>query len=336
MKKPIFADIAELVGGLLAAEKKKKKRRTAGTTSPSTTSSYAASKYDVIDVPALVRALPARPARLPVVLVPGAPRAAPAVPAAPGRRKRTHLEVVRDLAQAKLAAVNVAQAKRRQAAADLLEAESAYYDPNKKRLTPAKIRSVDSAFKAAQENDAKRAEAVGTALAASEAAKAVYETEQARLGIARVDESKGDESKGDDESVEVFVDALPAKKGKRSKKSVDKAFSEYARAKTDREEARAEERTAKSDARLEALRLKTAAADTAKASKAEAKAAKAEAKAAKAAPPLPKGFETLQKLAKAQTAARKEAEKGREKLVGLPVPEAVPLTGLGRFLGRFA
>ena len=86
MKKPIFADIAELVGGLLAAEKKKKKRRPTA----------APSKYDVIGVQKLVKALPARPARLPVVLVPGARRGRP--PGSKNKKKIEPPETAEDLA----------------------------------------------------------------------------------------------------------------------------------------------------------------------------------------------------------------------------------------------
>jgi hypothetical protein len=249
-----------------------------------------------------------------------------------------------------LAAVNAAQEKRRQAAADLLEAENDFYDPNKKRLTDAKIKRIDAAFKAAQENDTKRAEAVGTALAVSKGATAVYETEQARLGIARAPEL--DESKGDDESVEVFVDASPVKKVKTPKKSLDAAFIVV---EAKKKPTKSEKKAAKATAKYEALIAKAAA-------KAEAKDARVEAKAAPAkdarveAATSALGLLALQKRAKAQTAAR---EKGRERyfdVAGLPAPlspgrravppappgfppgdpRGAPLMGLGRFLGRFA
>ena len=339
MKKPVFADIAELVGGLLADEKKKKKRRTAP------------HKYDVIDVQKLVSALPARPARvamparLPVVLVPGAPRDAPA-PALKGR-KRTHLEVVRDLSLAKLAAVNVVQTKRRQAAADLLKAEGPFYDPNKGHLTVAKQSRIAAAYNAAKETDTKRARDLGAALDASKAAKVVYETEQARVGIrAEIPEPE-----------EVFADSTPARKGKSPKKSLNKAFADADRT---AEEARADERGAKSDARLEALRLKAearAARETKALAKsvesatkarskaiksasmgeivadAKAKAAREPAKAAKAAPEAPKALVKFQKAIKAQTAARAEVRRKNYELAGMTAPG--DLTGTGRFLGRF-
>ena len=316
MKKPVFADIAELVGGLLADEKKKKRRT-------------AASKYEVIDVPALVRALPARPARvamparLPVVLVPGAPRdAAPAAPALKGRSKRTHLEVVRDLSLAKLAAVNVVQTKRRIAAAELLKAEADFYDPNKKRLPEAKQKRINAAYKSAQENDDKRARDLGAALAASDAAKEVYAHEQARVGIR--DETP--------EPEEVFADSTPAKKAKTPKKSLDEAFSAAATKKATQAEIKAADKAAKAAERDELKAARIDAAAAAKDLRVEAAAAKATAKAAaKAAPAI--GLLALQKRAKAQTAAR---EKGREKyyeFAGLaPPPE---LVGVGRFLGRF-
>jgi hypothetical protein len=228
-----------------------------------------------------------------------------------------------------LAAVNVAQAKRRQAAADLLVAESAFYDPNKKRLTDAKIKRIDAAFSAAQATDDKRAQDLGDALAVSEKANVVYANEKARLGIR--DETPAPEPE------EVFADSTPAKKVKTPKKSLDSAFIvvEATRTPTKSEKKKAAKAIAKDE--LKAARIDAAAA------KAAAKAAAEDARVeAKAAPPLPKGFETLQKLAKKQTAARKEAEKGRAKyyeMAGLAVPEAAgadPLTGRGRFLGRFA
>jgi hypothetical protein len=314
MKKPVFADIAELVGGLIEAEKKKKKRRTAP------------SKYDVINVPALVRALPARPprpARLPVVLVPGAPRDAPApAPALKGRHRRTHLEVVRDESISKLWAVNAVQTKRRQAAAELLEAESAFYDPNKKRLTAAKIKKIDNAYKSAQENDDKRARDLGAALAASDAAKEVYAHEQARMGIRAETPAP--------EPEEVFADSTPAKKVKTPKKSLDAAFAEASRTKATKAEAKAADKAAKAAARdeLKAARIDAAAA---------AKDVRVEAAAAKAAPEPPKALVNFQKRIKAQTAAREEVRRKNYALAGLAAPGGDPpdLVGVGRFLGRF-
>ena len=52
--KPVFGDVARMIGGLLEDEKKKKKK-----------TSVSASKYAVIDTKKLMAALPARPALFP-------------------------------------------------------------------------------------------------------------------------------------------------------------------------------------------------------------------------------------------------------------------------------
>ena len=354
MKKPVFADIAALVGGLIDSDEKKKKRGAKPLKeAKGLKRRTAASKYDVIGVQKLVKALPARPARLPVMLVPGAPRAAPAPAPLKGRHRRTHLEMVRDESLSKLAAVNVVQTKRRQAAAELLNAETDFYDPNKGRLTDFKQQRITAAYHAAKENDAKRARELGDALAASAAAKEVQAAEQARVGI-RAEKP---------EPEEVFADSTPAKRVKTPKKSLEAVFEEAAKTKASEKQAKAEARAAKAEAK--------AADNAAKAeARAELKAAdkaelKAKAAPAKAAPQPPKGLVKFQKLVKAQNAANAEAEKGRAKyyeLAGLAAPlsraeESVtpktrgkkipppppgyppgdprsPVVGTGRFLGR--
>ena len=96
MKKPVFADIAELVGGLLAAEKKKKRGAKPLKEAKGLKRRPTPSKYDVIGVQKLVKALPARPARLPVVLLPGARRGRP--PGSKNKKKIEPSETAEDLA----------------------------------------------------------------------------------------------------------------------------------------------------------------------------------------------------------------------------------------------
>ncbi len=75
--KPVFDNIASLIGGLLLEDELKKKKKSKRT--------YAASKYPVLNIKQA-----AAPARLPFVLPPPAPARA-RVGRPPGRRGRTPL-----------------------------------------------------------------------------------------------------------------------------------------------------------------------------------------------------------------------------------------------------
>lgn len=76
--KPVFHDVAELIGGLIEADKKKKKR------------TYAASKYAKLDIQPLPATPPARLARvrLPEFVAPAARASSTALPYAPADAPR--------------------------------------------------------------------------------------------------------------------------------------------------------------------------------------------------------------------------------------------------------
>ena len=286
MKKPIFADIAELVGGLIKAEKKKKKRRSAP------------SKYDVIGVQKLVKALPARPARLPVVLVPGARRGRP--PGSKNKKKIESPETAEDLALEANDELEEARALLDKAVVDLSAAEASAAsssDADRKRVL-AKIRS------------ARTAVTVKTKKFEKAAAKA----EAANESVARLEEGA---SPASDELLDYldrpdFFETLPKSKmspalkklqerivAKRAPPASPSAFTEAKK-------------------RVDATRAKTRA-------ETRALAEEAATRAAAAAPASPSAFTEAKKRVDA-TRAAKRAAKG---------PEVAPLIGVGRFLGRF-
>ena len=131
--KPVFADVADLIGGLLLDElkKKKKSKRT-----------YAQSKY-----PKFIIRPPAAPARLPFVLPPPPP-AGVRLGRPPGRRRRDPYDLAREAAMAtgfaydeSLAAQEEAEAVEREAVAAYDKAVKDGANQRTKRALATKVQS---------------------------------------------------------------------------------------------------------------------------------------------------------------------------------------------------
>jgi hypothetical protein len=312
MKKPVFADVAALIGGLLAAEKKKKKRR-----------STAPSKYDVIGVQKLVKALPARPARLPVVLVPGARRGRP--PGSKNKKKIEPPETAEDLALEAKDELEEARELLDKAVVALsaAEASAAGSSDADRRKVLAKIRYARTAV-TVKTKQFKKAEA---------------KAEAANDAVARLEE---DASPASDELLEYldaerpssdFFETLRSPSAPKAPPSAPKApQSAFKEAKKKLDAARAVTRAEKAAAAAAAAAAPaspsafTEAKKRVDATRAKTRAAAARAKpiAAAAAPEEP------------ATPSKTRGKKIPPPPPGFPPGDPrSPVVGMGRFLGRF-
>lgn len=337
--KPVFGDVARMIGGLLEDEKKKKKK------------TVSASKYAVIDTKKLMAALPARPALFPRAFVPPALAAAPA---GPRRRRRTNLEIAHDNAREKEDIARAAQEKLDDIGAAVRDAAQAVANAKAARSSAKEKRRLNAILRAAERDMDNQADELRIATDESTKALDAFGMQQAALGIAREPAEEKEE----------YADALPAKKVKQTRRSLDETFASTVKNKAAKAEAAAVARALKAEEAAEAKAEKIYAADMAKRAKAEAKLAakeakvEAEGKAAKAAitPAMLRAFESKSaKAAKAAKAAEAKEElpvspsrrrvvppppagsppEGARKAPTFTAASAGPLTGLGRFLGRF-
>jgi hypothetical protein len=142
MKKPVFADVADLIGGLLEDELKKKKK---------SKRSYAQSKY-----PKFIIQAPPAPARLPFVLPPPAP-AGVRLGRPPGRRAKTPLDLAREDAIAVGFAHGEALDAQAKADDEALEAKQAYDRAVKAKANARTKRPLERALQSARDTARNRA-----------------------------------------------------------------------------------------------------------------------------------------------------------------------------------
>ena len=207
--KPLFDNVASLIGGLLEDElkKKKKSKRT-----------YAQSNYPKFKFQA-----PPAPARLPFVLPPPPP-AGVRLGRPPGRRGKTPLDVAREEAMA----VGYAhgEALDAQAKADEVElsAKQAYDRAVKAKANQRTVRALDRALQSARDTARNRAmdvgaidvdvAAAGDRIAKAQAAeKAMAEVRGVRIGPRAADAA------AEEAAAEVVTPAKKAPRKKRGKKS---------------------------------------------------------------------------------------------------------------------
>jgi hypothetical protein len=219
--KPVFDNVASLIGGLLEDELKKKKK---------SKRSYAQSKYPKFKFQA-----PPAPARFPFMLPPPAP-AGVRLGRPPGRRRRDPYELAREAAMAVGFAYDESVAAQEEAEAVVREAVAAYDKAVKDGAPQRAKRALASKVQSARGKAKQRALDVEAANADVEEADGNMEMERAAAEVlaevrgARIGPRAADAA-AEEAAAEVLV--TPAKKAprkKRGKKSPEVLFPEDAAA----------------------------------------------------------------------------------------------------------